>query len=350
MARAITLKTWIPMDGDAFLTKDKFIFYTFGYEHPPNRVLAFLKYVPTKLKSHFLLQFLSRRWRLDETELMRPTQLYTASNLQTILETFRRNFPSYTYSCPLREKRLVAPLRSLIIRVYSPYKCLQELIQQKKRRDRLETMTIELATLLSTASNIPLEDFGVHGSIALNMHTNKSDIDLVIYGAQNFRRLEKTIDQLVDERKLEYNHSHQLDKFRKHRLKFETRNFVYTAVRKPEEVVSRYGNHRYSQVRPVAFTCTVTDDSQTMFRPATYRITDYNPLDPNSEIPKDQEPSTVVSMIGLYRNVATKGEKIGVSGILERVEHIKTGNIRFQVVVGSGTREDEYIWPELADA
>jgi predicted nucleotidyltransferase len=211
-------------------------------------------------------------------------------------------------------------------------------------------MTIKLAALLSTASNIPLEDFGVHGSIALNMHTNKSDIDLVVYGAQNFRRLEKTVDQLVDERKLEYHHSHQLDKFRKHRLKFEAKNFVYTAVRKPEEVASRYGDYRYSQVRPVAFTCAVTDDSQTMFRPATYHITNYNPLNPTSEIPKDQRPATVVSMIGLYRNVATKGEKIEVSGILERVEHMKTGEVRFQVVVGSGTREDEYILPKLTDA
>jgi predicted nucleotidyltransferase len=337
------------MDGDAFLTKDSFIFYTFGCEHPPNRVLAFLKYIPSKFKSHFPLQFLSRRWRLGETELVRPTQLYTAFNLQTILEAFRRDFPDHMYSCPLREKRLVAPLRSLIERVYAPNKCLQKLIQQKKR-DRLEKMTIELATLLSTASNIPLEDFGVHGSIALNMHTDKSDIDLVVYGAQNFRRLEKTVDQLVDERKLEYNHSHPLDKFRKHRLKFEAKNFVYTAVRKPEEVTSKYGDHRFSQVRPVAFSCTVTDDSQTMFRPASYRITDYNPPDPSSEIPKDQEPSTVVSMIGLYRNVATKGEKIEVSGILERVEHMKTGNVRFQVVVGSGTREDEYVWPKLTDA
>lgn len=339
------MKTWIPRDGDALLTNDNFVFYTFGYEHPPNRVFAFLKYVPSKLKSRFPLQFLSRRWRLGNIELVRPKQLYTASNLQKLLETFHQDFPDYVHFCPLRRRRLVAPLRSLIKRVYAPNQCLQRLLK-KKRKDRLEAVAVELTTLLSTASGVPLEDFGVHGSIALNMHTGKSDIDLVVYGARNFRKLESAVDKLANEEKLKYRLSHQLDRFRKHRLKFEGKNFVYTAVRKPEEVTSKYGDHKYLQVMPVAFNCVVTDDSQAMFRPALYRIANYSPLNPTSEIPKDQKPSTVVSMIGLYRNVARKGEQIEVSGFLERVEHVKTGKIHFQVVVGSGTLEDEYIWPK----
>lgn len=345
--RCVSLKTWTPMDGDAFLTKDDFIFYTFGYEHPPNRVFAFLKYVPSKLKSRFPLQFLSRRWKLGKNELVRPKQLYTACVFQKLLETFRRDFPDYVYFCPLRQKRLVTPLRSLIKRVYALNRCLQKLLE-KKRKDRLEAMAVELATLLSTASGVSLGDFGVHGSIALNMHSSKSDIDLVVYGARNFRKLEKAVDKLVNEKRLKYHYSHQLDKFRKHKLKFKGKNFMYTAVRKPEEVTSKYGDHKYLQVMPVAFNCTVTDDSKTMFRPAVYRITDYSPLNPTSEIPKDQKPSTVVSMIGLYRNVARKGEQIEVSGFLERVEHVKTCKVHSQVVVGSGTLEDEYILPKLS--
>ena len=337
------------MDGDAFLTNDDFIFYTFGYEHPPNRVFAFLKYVPFKFKSRFPLQFLSRRWKLGKNELVRPKQLYTACNFQRIVETFRRDFPDYVYFCPLRQKRLVAPLRAVIKRVYAPNQCLQRLLE-KKRKDRLEAMAVELATLLSTASGVPLEDFGVHGSIALNMHTSRSDIDLVVYGARNFRKLEKAVSKLVNEKTLKYHYSHLLDKLRKHKLEFKGKNCVYMAVRKPEEVTFKYGDHRYLQVMPVAFNCTVTDDSQAMFRPAVYHITDYSPLNPTSEIAKDQKPSNVVSMIGLYRNVAKKGEQIDVSGFLERVEHVKTGKVHFQVVVGSGTLEDEYIWPKLSGA
>jgi predicted nucleotidyltransferase len=176
------LKEWVPRDGDAFLTKDSLVFYTFGYEHPPNRVFAFLKYVPSELKPRFSIEFLSRRWKLGKNELARPKQLYTASNFQKLLETFHRDFPDYVYFCPLRQKSLVAPLRSHIKRVYEPHYCLQKLLR-RRRKDKLEAMTVELIALLSTASKVPLEDFGVHGSIALNMHTDESDIDLVVYGA-----------------------------------------------------------------------------------------------------------------------------------------------------------------------
>jgi predicted nucleotidyltransferase len=50
-------------------------------------------------------------------------------------------------------------------------------------------------------------------------------------------------------------------------------------------------------------------------------------------------------MIGYYRNVARKGDRVRISGMLERVENIKTGEASFQVVVGTATSEDEYIWP-----
>jgi predicted nucleotidyltransferase len=82
-----------------------------------------------------------------------------------------------------------------------------------------------------------------------------------------------------------------------------------------------------------------------MFRPAIYKISDYKPLNAESELPPDRIPSHVVSNIGCYRNVARVGTEIRVSGQLERVESIKTGEVSYQVVVGTATSEEEYIWP-----
>ena len=101
---------------------------------------------------------------------------------------------------------------------------------------------------------------------------------------------------------------------------------------------------RFSAIAPVRFQCAVTDDSETMFRPATYKITNYMPLDAESEVPLDKVPDRVVSNIGCYRNVARQGSQIKVAGQLERVEAIKTGEVFYQVVVGSATSEEEYIW------
>jgi predicted nucleotidyltransferase len=50
-------------------------------------------------------------------------------------------------------------------------------------------------------------------------------------------------------------------------------------------------------------------------------------------------------MIGCYRNIARRGDRIRVSGVLERVENLDTGAIHYQTVVGTGMSEDEHVWP-----
>jgi predicted nucleotidyltransferase len=50
-------------------------------------------------------------------------------------------------------------------------------------------------------------------------------------------------------------------------------------------------------------------------------------------------------MIGCYRNVAKNGDKIRVSGMLERAENVETGEVFHQVVVGTSISEEEHIWP-----
>ena len=56
-------------------------------------------------------------------------------------------------------------------------------------------MALDLIHLISKESNVLLSDFGVHGSIALNMHAPESDIDFVVYGTENFRLVEEAIAQ-----------------------------------------------------------------------------------------------------------------------------------------------------------
>jgi hypothetical protein len=332
------------MDGDTFVTRENFVFYVFGYEHPKDRVLSFLKYIPSKLKPHFPLRFLRQSWRLGSVELARPEKLYTAQNFQGLLETFRNNFPQHVYFCPFLGKEVISvPLR-YIKRVYVPRECLQKLLE-KKRKDHLQKLALELISLLSTESGVPLEDFGIHGSVALNMHTTKSDVDLVVYGSKNFRNLEKAVDKLVEEGTLKYVFTQKLNRARKHRGRYKDKIFVYNAVRNVGEIALKYGDHKYFPVKPVKFSCEVVDDAEAMFRPAIYKVTDYQPLDSTSKLMEDEVPTRVVSMIGYYRNVARLGERIRVSGTLERVENVETGETNYQVVVGTGTREDEYLWP-----
>ena len=337
--------TWIPADGDTFVAKEAFIFNVFGYEHPADRVFAFLKYIPDRLKTLFRVDYLENTWNCGRQKLVRAEKLYTAQNYQNFLEAFRSRYPRYVYFCPLRKKEVISAPLSLIRRVFVQRECLSRL-STLDSRDSLQQKALALVTLLSTQSGIGMEDFGIHGSIALNMHTQKSDIDLVVYGAQNFRKLETTIKSLVEAGALSFKFNNRLDAARRYKGKFENTVFMYNAVRKPEEINSKYGGQKYARMVPVKFSCKIKDDSEAMFRPAIYRIEDYKPADAASTLASDEIPKIVASMIGCYRNVARKAETIRVSGTLERVEDLETGHVFHQVVVGTGTSEEEHIWPQ----
>lgn len=337
-------KNWVPADGDTFVTEEGFIFNVFGYEHPPDRVFAFLKYIPAKFKALFNIDFLEKTWRYEKTELFRAEKLYTAKNYQIFLEAFGKSFPAYVYFCPFREKAVISAPFALIKKVYVPRDCLSALITLE-HKDSMQEAALDFISLLSNESDIDMKEFGVHGSIALDMHTPKSDIDIVVYGSSNFRRLEAIVGRLVEAGTLSYVLSNRLDAVRRFKGRYKGKIFMYNAIRKPEEIHVKYGALRYNPIAPVKFECAVKDDSEAMFRPAIYKIADYEPANEASVLDEEKIPDLVVSMIGCYRNVARRGGRIRVSGTLERVENLETGQIFHQVVVGTGASEEEHIWP-----
>ena len=342
--KSLAAKDWIPRDSETLLTKEGFIFYVFGYEHPENRVFAFLKYIPSNLVHHFHIRFLKQKWNLENIELSRPEKLYTVQNYQKFLETFRKNFPHYLYCCPFRGKEVLSVPLNQIKKVYLPGECLQAIFK-KENKDAIENETVELVSLLSEKSQVPIHDFGIHGSVGLNMHSKHSDIDLVVYGSENFKKLEIAVNQLADEGVFTFVCTKKIDHARKHRGRYNDRRFVYNAVRKYEEIDVQHGKMRYTPIKNVSFCCEVVDGSENMFRPAIYPIKNYQPDDSASELPEEQVPVRVLSMIGYYRNVARTGDGVKVSGTLERVENVETGKVSYQVVVGTATREKEYIEP-----
>jgi len=336
------MEEWKPRDGDAIISKDNFIFYVFGYEHPPSRVLAFLKYIPSEHTDLFPIRYLKKKWNFRGKILRRPEKLYTAKNYQILMNSLKKNFGHYVYFCPYRMKEVISVPFNYVKEVYVPKDCLQKLALSSKRDD-LQKLALELISLISAEAKVDFEDFGIHGSIALNMHSASSDIDFVVYGSKNFRRVEKAMEKLAEDGEINYVFTTRLDRIRKYRGRFKGTIFVYNAVRKLGEIKTKYGENRYEPVKPVKFRCEVLEDEEAVFRPAIYKIGDYLPLNNESQVEKP--PEQIISMIGAYRNIARKGQKIEVSGMLERVENIESGKTYYQVVVGTGKMENEYIWP-----
>ncbi|WXG39911.1 MAG: hypothetical protein WED07_03645 [Candidatus Freyarchaeum deiterrae] len=333
------ISDWIPRDGDAILTKEGFIFYTIGYVHPDDRVIAFIKYIPKDLKDRFDVPWLPYEWVLEGNPLVRPEKLYSPKIYSSFISSLREIIPDAVYFNPYVGKELVTVPKDHIKAVYVPNESLQFLLR-KKEHDELERKAVEVIGMLSKESGVPVEDFGIHGSISLQMHNYQSDIDIAIYGSENFRKVKEAFHSLATRGEVSILEADEFDPIRQNRGVYQSSRFVINAIRKTEEITERFGQYKYEATKPVEAVCLVVNNNASMFRPSVYEVNNCK----SKQIKKVEEPKSIVSMIGQFRDFASVGEKIKVRGMLEKEEELTTGKKEYRIVVGSGKGE-EYLWP-----
>ncbi len=333
----------LPRDGDIILTDDSFIFYVMGYDHPDDRVISYLKYIPINLKNDFNLEWIPHKWQLSELEYVRPKDLYTPKNFASIEVTFKNKFPDYLFHSKNIGKTVFAIPYQKIKRVFIPKDGLQELVKVEKK-DPLQSHAINLINVLSEHSKVPLQNFGIHGSLLTAMHSDASDIDVAVYGKENHDRVKVAVEELEKQGRLKYLFEIPTDKIRKNKGLFEGQKFVFNAIREVSEVNNVYHAHAYHPIKQIRFKCKVVDDSQSMFRPAVYMIENFEAFNESSKLENEQIPSSIVSMIGEFRDVVHDGEWAKVSGMLEEVRNLKTEKVTYRVVIGSGIGK-EFILP-----
>ncbi|MHA1299323.1 MAG: hypothetical protein ACTSO9_07810 [Candidatus Helarchaeota archaeon] len=332
-----------PRDGDIILTDNNFIFYVMGYDHPKDRVISYLKYIPNNLKKFFKLDWIPHKWQFSGREYVRPKMLYSPNNFKSIEATFKTKFPDYLYFSQNLGKSVFAIPKQKIKRIFVPKNGLKRLIEAE-RKDFLQTQAIKLVNLLSNNSKISLSNFGIHGSLLTSMHSNTSDIDIAVYGAKNFLAVKNAVSRLEKKGQIQYLFEILTDKIRKNKGLFENKKFVFNAIRKISEVKNTYDFFEYKPIKHIKFECKIVDGTQAVFRPAMYEIADYKALNNESKLDEGKKPKKVISMIGEFRDIVHKGELAEVKGMLERVKNKKTGKVDYRVVIGSGFGK-EFILP-----
>jgi len=316
-------------DGDILVTERGFVFCVFGYEHPKGKLVSFLKYVPEEYAHLFELEWLPHRWRYRGRTLLRPRELYGPREYREIVGVFKEKFPEYVHYESALGKWIIAVDLGSVEEVYKARESLRKLFE-KEDRDRLEQRAVELVKLLSDRSRVPLEYFGLRGSIAMGMHTELSDIDLAVYGAAEFRRVLNSLIELEASGDLELSRRNWYERTRLNCGYFRGARFVINAVRRDEEIPGV--EYEYRPSGSIDALCRVVEDRECVFRPAVYGVECLDP--PSGEIVQ------VVSMVGIHRCIARKGDLIRVSGVLERVYRSGRGLEYSRIVVGTG-REGE---------
>ena len=335
-------------DGDIIVTSENFVFYAFGHAYPPNRVTAYLKYIPKYLKHLFPLDFQKTEWKIEDQKLTRPMSLYSPENFKKIIETFQKHFPEFLYSCPYTGRTIIAIPMKRVKRVYRPQDSLKRLLQER-HLSSLEGLALKLIKLLSKTSNVPLEDFGIHGSIAMGIFSRFSDIDIAIFGGNNFLQVKKGVENLVKNGFVQYFFEEKADEFRMNKGKFEETKFVFNAIRKEEEIFEKYGQYIYQPTKRLNFICKIFEDGESNFKPAVYGIMEYEPLNADSILNSFEMPFELVSMNSQYRGIAKRGQVLKALGMHEKVINTKDNSIKYRVVVGSiGATLEEYLWPVIS--
>jgi len=325
-------------DGDAVVTAHGLIFYIFGYEHPPDRYHGFLKYVPQELASVFDLEWLDVTWDYRGTALVRPTELYDPETYPRLVESLHRALPDYLYRDEALNRLMITIPRALIVEAHIPSRQLM-LLARRGPRDSLEEKALGLVELISDRGGMTRGFLGVHGSISLETHHEGSDIDLSVYGAENYRKVKIALLRLEEEGRLTLKRDDRIEARRLNRGLYEGEDFIVNATRRYDEINKRL--RTYTPLGTGELEATCTSALEAAFRPAAYRVKDSKPLAPGDL--NAQNVNEIASMIGMYRDTAREGERITARGTLECVK-TPTGETWIRLVVGSAQPGEYLDW------
>lgn len=335
-----------PKDKDFVETQEGLLFTVVGYMHPPDAYTTYLKYRPDP----------EGKWERQGVHYRRMIQVYSAAEVQSSGNWLRENHPEYISLDRVRGFELALVPWKSIIAYYLPEVRMTEILRDPQ--DPLESRTRALVKLLSEASGVPENRFGITGSLLLGIHNPMfSDIDLLIYGRENTHQVRDAMDGLFGENKVKpFSHDEILSwkhrqvqtlgipaKYVEHiawsfwqRGRFNNTNFSISPVRLDAEIMEEYGSEIFSAIGAVEFTATIEEDEGNLFVPARYLVGDISLEDGDVKFPALTE---VISYEGIFAGVFHKGDRIQVRGTAEAVRDTDGNIMRNQVVVGSMTTQ-----------
>ena len=320
-------------DHDFLETADSWIFCVIGDIHPPGRFLSYLKYIPG-----------TGPWRKGGRSFSRVFSLYSMNEFKRMLEYLKEVKPELVKYDPVMGIEISSVPANLIQKHYNCLEGLRELFKRGPR-DRLEELAIALVEEICDHGDLREDDFGITGSILLQMHHKKSDIDLIVYGRREFWKVVKILDELGDlgVRSREHVLRKMLKRYPitlRDAMKLVDRmrckgvyqgvGFSIHGVRKSEEISERYSDKIYRKIGLAHATLEVDDSSESCFNPAIYKVHGSAEIG-GREYYVEQLMCYDLTFSAMFR----EGDRIEAYGKLESVVDRVHGKKFYSLLVGS---------------
>ena len=324
-------------EGDYIENREGVVFDVKGLVHPPDRVIAFIRYFSD-----------------PKGERKRDGKLY--GKVYSLSERFallKESFPSYLVHDLVFDETLCEVPVNEVKRHYTPIAKLKQM-RSSKNLDELEDLALQCAEQLKTGASIPWSAIGVSGSLMVGLHTESSDIDIVVYGSDNCKRVYSMLKDVLknkgssfkayDRRELR-----RLFDFRSKDTHVSFEDFVRTEARKvlqgkfmrmdyfircvkdQAEVQEGYGDVRYKNVGYARIRAVIADVFEAVFTPCTYKIENTRVIDGTR-----LEPITeIVSFRGRFCEQASEGEIVEAQGKVECVKNLRASREHFRLLLGN---------------
>jgi predicted nucleotidyltransferase len=324
-------------EGDLIKTKSSVLFDVKGTTHPPERLVAFPRFIPDPQGPR-------------KTAQGNYGKIYSLTDRFNYLKAHHPNLIIYD---PVFGETLCEVPTDQIATHYQPTEKLAAL-RTAKVLSPLENKALRLATELKEAADIPWTAVGISGSIMAGLTTTASDIDPLVYGQENSHKAYQTLKTLrtnpdsgfkpytETELKVLYDF-----RFKDTHMSFE--DFQVVESRKAfqgmyqgvdyfvrflkdwNETPEQYGDITYRNCGYIKIQAAVADDSDALFTPCTYGLEAVEVL----EGPKLAPISEVSSFRGRFCMQAAVGEQIEAQGKIELITNKKSGQQYYRLILGN---------------
>jgi len=325
-------------EGDFVETSERLLFDVKGLLHPPDRVVAFLRYYPH-----------------DQGERLRGgiryAKVYELSKRRLLLE---RRWPHYLYYDDVYGREVQGVPLERVLTLYDPSQGLSRL-QDLEQKDLLQATAIEIISTLSNESGVTQARFGISGSLLVDLHSPESDIDIVVYGKEAAGRIQETLLALLQDgnqfrryevpdlktlyskrglqRAIRFRDFVLQEQRKAFQGKFMGRDYFIRCVKNWEEITDHYGHARFRSLGRCAVSARIKDDEESLLTPCRYLLERVAVL----AGVRSRLPVEIASFRGRFAEQARAGEQIIARGTLESVQSEESQH--FRLIIGEGATD-----------
>ena len=324
-------------EGDLIKTKSDVVFDVKGLIHPPNKIIAFPRFIPAP-------------------QGIRQSKDVTYAKIYSLSDRFKylqQNHPDLIVFDEVFGETMCEVPVSQVADHYKPEEKLWTL-RTKNDLTILENKALQLAQTLKAEANIPWSSIGISGSIMAGLTTDKSDIDPLVYGVENCRKAYLALQSLLKETESGFkpysnDELKELFDFRSKDTEMSFENFAKVEVRKAfqgkfmgtdyfvrfvkdwSEVGEQYGDMHFKNSGYLKIIAKIADSADSLFTPCTYDLADVEVVEGPKLVPIQQ----IVSFRGRFCEQAVNGEVIEAQGKVELVTNKKTGSEYYRLILGN---------------